>query len=573
MLTREEIISSFKKVDFPEKIIESTSDVKNIIFYSESTEPKSQKEKDTKNLSQSYVLPWRLVQKNLNEANNTFNRGSNFIPKEQLVDIKIENFKLIYDQYFIPLETGMIYFKNNYGGMNGPYNFGQIQNMYKNKKIDSSFEFRPIDLFVFKDLDNFKFKSIKIINESNWIDSIVYSPLLKYYKSSDDNKEEKKVDNHDLITPKAKVEDKTEDKKEDINTNEINEKKEENNNNENQILKMKVDKEKGNINLKINENKKENNIKSNENKDNQNILMREIKLNNEIGIKEDKVIKEKEIKPKEKESNEKEEKEEIRENKNIIIPDQRLILAKEDSNNDNKEIIIPDQKKVNNNKDNKKEENEEINENEKRDIIIEDQKVIKNVENNNNNLSQRNLGENVDIVNTKSEKKEITDIKEEINNENKEIESQNNIDKPKINFESQKQIIKENIEENDIQPKEEMKEKIDIEKFLNNEENGDNQNEIEIIKVERLKESVLADNNKEEEKENDEEIKKNEVSSRKSSEDIKLITNFIKEDEDKKLPFGKDKLPSQKQIQNLEPNNQEENVSNPEKQANIKEKE
>lgn len=227
MLTREEIISSFKKVDFPEKIIESTSDVKNIIFYSESTEPKSQKEKDTKNLSQSYVLPWRLVQKNLNEANNTFNRGSNFIPKEQLVDIKIENFKLIYDQYFIPLETGMIYFKNNYGGMNGPYNFGQIQNMYKNKKIDSSFEFRPIDLFVFKDLDNFKFKSIKIINESNWIDSIVYSPLLKYYKSSDDNKEEKKVDNHDLITPKAKVEDKTEDNKEDININEINEKKEE----------------------------------------------------------------------------------------------------------------------------------------------------------------------------------------------------------------------------------------------------------------------------------------------------------------------------------------------------------
>jgi hypothetical protein len=231
MLTREEIISSFKKVDFPEKIIESTSDVKNIIFYSESTEPKSQKEKDTKNLSQSYVLPWRLVQKNLNEANNTFNRGSNFIPKEQLVDIKIENFKLIYDQYFIPLETGMIYFKNNYGGMNGPYNFGQIQNMYKNKKIDSSFEFRPIDLFVFKDLDNFKFKSIKIINESNWIDSIVYSPLLKYYKSSDDNKEEKKLDKHELITPKSKVEDKAEEKKEDknkdINIIGINEKKEE----------------------------------------------------------------------------------------------------------------------------------------------------------------------------------------------------------------------------------------------------------------------------------------------------------------------------------------------------------
>ena len=216
MLTREEIISSFKKVDFPEKIIESTSDVKNIIFYSESTEPKSQKEKDTKNLS---------------DSNNNFNRGSNFIPKEQLVEIKIENFKLIYDQYFIPLETGMIYFKNNYGGMNGPYNYAQLQNMYKNKKFDSSFEFRPIDLFVFKDCDNFKFKSIKIINENNWIDSIVYSPLLKYYKSSDDNKEEKKLDNHELTTPKPKVEDKVEDKKEDKNKeiikNEISEKKEE----------------------------------------------------------------------------------------------------------------------------------------------------------------------------------------------------------------------------------------------------------------------------------------------------------------------------------------------------------
>ena len=48
MLTREEIISSFKKVDFPDKIIESNAEVKNIIFYSESTEPVSKKEKEQK---------------------------------------------------------------------------------------------------------------------------------------------------------------------------------------------------------------------------------------------------------------------------------------------------------------------------------------------------------------------------------------------------------------------------------------------------------------------------------------------------------------------------------------------
>ena len=152
------------------------------------------------------------------------------------------------------------------------------------------------------------------------------------------------------------------------------------------------------------------------------------------------------------------------------------------------------------------------------------------------------------------------------------MESQNNIDKPKINFESQKQIIKENKEENDIQPKEEMKEKIDDEKILSNQENEDNQNEMADIKVERLKESVIAEinnNEEEEEKENDEnkdKDNKNEVSSRKSSEDIKLITSFKKEDDDIKIPFKKDKFPSQKLIQN----SKERNGPNLENQANIK---
>ena len=216
MLTREEIISSFKKVDFPAKILESTEEVKNIIFYSESTEPSSKKEKDTKNLSQSYVLPWRLVQqKNFNDINknNTFNRGSNFVPKEELIDIKIENFKLIYDKYSIPLTTGLIYIKNNYGGNNGPFNLNQLQNMYKNKKIDSTFEFRPIDIFGFKDCEIFAFKSIKIINEINWIDSIVDSSLLGYLKSPSNKKEPAKIEKVELIKAKEKVEDKIEDKK------------------------------------------------------------------------------------------------------------------------------------------------------------------------------------------------------------------------------------------------------------------------------------------------------------------------------------------------------------------------
>ena len=219
MLTREEIISGFKKVNFPEKIFDSSiSEVKNIIFYSESKEPNSKKEKDVQNLMQSYVLPRRLIQKNYND---NFIRGSNFIPKEPIVDIKIENLKLLYNKYEIPIETGIIYFKNNYGGLNGPYNLSQVQNMYNNKKIDSNYEFRTIDIFAFKDCDVFTFKSIKTINEDNWTDLIIYSPLLKYDKFTikDTQKEEEKsakIEKEVLINGEKKENIIKEEKKEDI---------------------------------------------------------------------------------------------------------------------------------------------------------------------------------------------------------------------------------------------------------------------------------------------------------------------------------------------------------------------
>ena len=104
MLTREEILSGYKQVNFNEKLFDSSiKDVQKIIFYEESTQPSSTKEKDIKKLSQSYVLPWRLVQKNYqdlsNNKNNNFNRGSNFTPKEPLIDIKTDNLKSLYDKF------------------------------------------------------------------------------------------------------------------------------------------------------------------------------------------------------------------------------------------------------------------------------------------------------------------------------------------------------------------------------------------------------------------------------------------------------------------------------------------
>ena len=225
MLSREEILSGYKEVNFPEKLFDSSiKDIKNIIFFEKSTQPSSAKEKDTKQLSQSYVLPWRLVQKNNPDANNnknSFNRGQNFSPKEPLVEIKIENFKLIYDKFSIPVETGVIYLKNNYGGINGPFNLDQLQNMYKNKKVDSTFEFRTIDIFSFKDSDLFSFQSIKNINDVKWVDSVIDSPLLKYNEMSKNKKEDKKeVKKEEIKKEEIKKEvkkeekDKKEDKKE-----------------------------------------------------------------------------------------------------------------------------------------------------------------------------------------------------------------------------------------------------------------------------------------------------------------------------------------------------------------------
>ena len=252
MLTREEILSSFKKVDFPGKIIESSEETNKIIFHQESTPPVSKKEKDEKTLNQSYVLPWRLVKNNFNEQNNknnTFSRGGSFTPKEEIIDIKIDNLKLLYDKYNIPLETGIIYFKNNYGGIIGPFNFSQIQNMYKNKKIDSSFEFRPIDIFVFKDCDIFAFKTFKIINDNNWVDLIFDSPLIKHIKISD-KKEEKKVDKEEEKVSNENLNIKNDYKKEDKQKETKEDKIKEEKKSENKIEKKDIKEDKKEINIK-----------------------------------------------------------------------------------------------------------------------------------------------------------------------------------------------------------------------------------------------------------------------------------------------------------------------------------
>ena len=277
MLSREEIISSYKQVEFPTKLFdESISKIKNIIFYDKSTQPSSVKLKDTQKLSESYVLPRRILfQKNIqpNQNNkNEFIRGGNFTPKEPIIDIEIDNFKLIYDKFSLPLETNIIYLKNTYGGINGPFNFEHIKNLYKNKKIDSNSDFRLIDIFSFKDAEFFSFQSLKVINDKKWTDLIVDNPLINYSELFKNQKKEE--EKKEIINEIKEIEPKIEEsegkwevakKKKKVKSKEIKEEKEK----KDKIEKIEKEENKNEkkenvdssekLDIKINKEKKENN--------------------------------------------------------------------------------------------------------------------------------------------------------------------------------------------------------------------------------------------------------------------------------------------------------------------------
>ena len=277
MLTREEIISSYKEAKFPTKLFdESISKIKNIIFYDKSTHPSSEKIKDTQKLSESYILPRRILyQKNIQPTQNNKNefiRGGNFTPKEPVVDIEIENFKLIYDKFSLPLETNIIYLKNTYGGINGPYNFEHIKNVYKNKKIDSNNDFRLIDIFSFKDTELFSFQSLKIINDKKWIDLIIDNPLINYSELFKNQKKEE--EKKEIVNEIKEIEPKIEEsegkwevakKKKKVKSKEIKEEKEKKDKLEKIEKEENKNEKKENVDssekldIKINKEKKENN--------------------------------------------------------------------------------------------------------------------------------------------------------------------------------------------------------------------------------------------------------------------------------------------------------------------------
>ena len=248
--------------------------------------------------------------------------------------------------------------------------------------------------------------------------------------------------------------------------------------------------------------------------------------------------------------------------KNENVGDQRQIDEKNLNSNENKEIILGDQRKVNKNSkgDIQDINNEEFKINKNEENIFGDQKKLKIIENNGNILNQKD-------INLTPKNMENVKIKNE-NSIQKEEEKNNDINKEKINVESQRIIMKENIENNELKVNEEPKEQLNNENLINNIENMENQDNIITKKVERLKESVIAENYVEGENEENKENNSDKAHLERSIDDFKLLRDNNEEEDNKIHETKKEDLkeifPDQKQIIKLEEKN-----LNSENQGNI----
>ena len=178
-ISKEEILKLYKPSPIDEKLINKPAlDIFDLLLVKESQPPNKEKKEITNSMY------FNNVEENWHKSNSNnieFNRGGNFKPKEENVDIKIENIYLFNKKLNIPEDIKSFYVKNsNYNNFMGPFSSKEIEEQYKNKKINSLFEFRPIDIFMFKNKQLFTFENLKILNDENWINNIGNNSLLKY---------------------------------------------------------------------------------------------------------------------------------------------------------------------------------------------------------------------------------------------------------------------------------------------------------------------------------------------------------------------------------------------------------
>ena len=232
-ISKEDILKLYKPSPIDEKLINKPAlDIFDLLLVKESQPPNKEKKEITN------LMYFNNVEENWHKSNSNnieFNRGGNFKPKEENVDIKIENIYLFNKKLNIPEDIKSFYVKNsNYNNFMGPFSSKEIEEQYKNKKINSLFEFRPIDIFMFKDKQLFTFENLKILNDENWINNIGNNSLLKYsivlnpFQIEINNQEKENKSNEKLVKNifEKNIENKQNEEKE-TKTEENKEKKEE----------------------------------------------------------------------------------------------------------------------------------------------------------------------------------------------------------------------------------------------------------------------------------------------------------------------------------------------------------
>lgn len=201
-ISKAKILSSFIEYPIPKNLItKETFNYEALLLSTQSLHPTASSDKNGPQFSKAFVPSsegqkhsgWRTNNNNYHNQNNLgfhphqpyqnrpneFSRGQNFQPKEPLIDIEVENILLFNEKFNFPKDKKSFYFQNKSSNFFfGPLSANTAIEYYKKKTLDSSFDFRPIDIFGFKNLEPFEFLPLKELNNKDWINQLVDSPLL-----------------------------------------------------------------------------------------------------------------------------------------------------------------------------------------------------------------------------------------------------------------------------------------------------------------------------------------------------------------------------------------------------------
>ena len=181
-ISKAKILGSFIEYPLPEnQITKEALNLSELLLSKESLHPSITSEQSL--ISEVYIRStndnWRSQNYNNNNKND-FKRGHSYQNKEDLINIEIENIYLFNDNTNIPKDKESFYLKDHYQNITGPFSSDNIIEMYKGKKIDSTYFFRPIDIYSFKEHPLFYFLPITTLNEKDWSYKIMDNPLLQY---------------------------------------------------------------------------------------------------------------------------------------------------------------------------------------------------------------------------------------------------------------------------------------------------------------------------------------------------------------------------------------------------------